>query len=40
MTAGLEEQLRDLLQKNGLLGNDNWKAKALKLKNAADTFLK
>ena len=30
MTAGLEEQLRDLLQKNGLLGNDNWKAKALK----------
>jgi hypothetical protein len=30
MTAGLEAQLRDLLQKNGLLGNDNWKAKALK----------
>jgi hypothetical protein len=30
MTAGLEEQLRELLQKNGLLGNDNWKAKAMK----------
>jgi hypothetical protein len=27
MTAGLEGQLRDLLQKNGLLGNDNWKTK-------------
>jgi len=33
LTAGLEGQLRDLLQKNGLLGTDEWKARAMKLKN-------
>jgi hypothetical protein len=33
MTAGLEGDLRDLLQKNGLLGNDTWKTKAMNLKN-------
>jgi hypothetical protein len=33
LTAGLEGQLRDLLQKNGLLGNEAWKAQALKWKN-------
>ena len=33
MTAGLEGDLRDLLQKNGLLGNDSWKAKAMNTKN-------
>jgi hypothetical protein len=33
LTAGLEGQLRDLLQKNGLLGNETWKNQALKLKN-------
>ena len=32
LTAGLEGQLRDLLQKNGLLGNDSWKIKTQKLK--------
>ncbi len=33
LTAGLEAQLRDLLQKNGLLGNEAWKTQAVKLKN-------
>jgi hypothetical protein len=33
MTAGLEGDLRDLLQKNGLLGNDSWKTKSMNLKN-------
>ena len=33
ITAGLEGQLRDLLQKNGLLGTEAWKAQAAKLKN-------
>jgi hypothetical protein len=33
LTAGLEGQLRDLLQKNGLLGNEAWKTQAVKLKN-------
>ena len=34
LTAGLEGQLRELLQKNGLLGNDSWKAKTMKLGNS------
>jgi hypothetical protein len=34
LTAGLESQLRDLLQKNGLLGIDSWKAGLVKLKNS------
>lgn len=33
LTAGLEKQLRDLLQKNGLLGNEAWKNQSVKLKN-------
>jgi hypothetical protein len=32
LTVGLEGQLRDLLAKNGLLGTDNWKSQAGKLK--------
>jgi hypothetical protein len=33
LTAGLEAQLRDLLQKNGLLGNEAWKTQTVKSKN-------
>jgi hypothetical protein len=33
LTAGLEGQLRDLLEKNGLLGVSDWKTQAAKLKN-------
>jgi hypothetical protein len=32
MTAGLETQLRDLLEKNGLLGENAWKATVAKMK--------
>ena len=38
LTAGLEGQLRDLLQKNGLLGNNSWKAKITKIVNRAVIF--
>ena len=33
LTIGLEGQLRDLLAKNGLLGTDDWKSQASKIKN-------
>ncbi|MDP9040366.1 MAG: hypothetical protein M3N30_00185 [Bacteroidota bacterium] len=33
LTIGLEGQLRDLLAKNGLLGTDDWKSQASKVKN-------